>query len=189
MDYLFTTYTKYFLIAAIVLLLPASIEARLPAQTKGQSLVVNYGIFAKIICALLLIVAVFFALALASVDRASALTRVGIFATLGIPTVFLAIETFGKKVTIEGDRIVRSYFGLISRIRSRANVARVRNDTIWRVFRVYFEDGSTLWMTTMMRGSAQVAEKLNEILPNKPVQTTAMTSPPSATPPAPLSDL
>jgi uncharacterized membrane protein YhaH (DUF805 family) len=162
MDSLFTAYTKYILIVTIVMLLPASIEAGLPAQTQGQSLVVRYGVFAKVICALLMIIAVFFALALASVDRASALTRIGMFATLGIPTVFLTIETFGKKVTIEGDHVISSYFGIISRVRSRSSIARVTKDTIWKMFRVYFEDGSTLWMSTMMRGSAQVAEKLNE---------------------------
>jgi hypothetical protein len=162
MDYLFTTYTKYFLIAAVVLLLPASIEAQLPARIKGQTIVVAYGVFTKVVCSLVLMVVVFFALALAGVDRASALTRFGIFSTLGIPAIFLTIETFGKKVTIEGDRVIRSYFGFISKTWSSSSVVRVTNDTTWSMFRIYFDDGSSLWMPTMMRGSFQVGEKLNK---------------------------
>ena len=162
MDYLFTTFGKYLLITAVVLLMPASIEARLPARASGKSLIAAYGVFAKLICCVLLLVVVFFALALASVERASVLSRICIFSMLGIPTVFLVIETFGKKVEIEGDRIIRSYFGVIVKARTRSSVVRVTYDKALSMFRVYFEDRSTLWISTVMRGSSQLAEKLNE---------------------------
>lgn len=162
MDHLFTAYAKYLLLAAAVLLLPAGIEARLPARTDGQGMSVEYGVCAKMACALLLLLAVLFGLALAAVERASAAERLGIFALLGVPAMVVVAETSGKKVRLEGDRIVRSYFGLFSRSRALSSVVRVTHEPAWGMFRVRFSDGSTLWIPTLMRGSAQAAEQLHD---------------------------
>jgi hypothetical protein len=188
MDYLFKTYGKYLLIAVVVLLYFVGVEAQLPARIRGQRMIVAYPLFAKLLCIVLVLFVAFFALALAGVPRASVYARLGIFSMLGVPVIVLLLETFGKKVEVDGDFVSRSYFGVISNTRRCSSVTCVKSDTVWKMFRVYFEDGSTLWISTAMRGSAQLAEKLTKIEPNKvPLQTLTSATPAAGAPGVPPS--
>ena len=113
----------------------------------------------------MLIFVVFFAFAVAAVHREPIMTRVGIFSTLGVPVTILAIEILGKKIEADADIVVRSYFGAFVKKRKTAQVVRVEYDKTWCMFKVYFDDRSTLWIPAILRGAVQLAQKLNPSVP------------------------
>jgi hypothetical protein len=161
MDHPFTAYGKYLLIAAAVFLFIACLEARLPAKIKDRKMTAAYPVFAQLLCGILIVFCAFFAFAMSAVDQESVMSRVLIFSLIGLPVFILSFEIFGKKINLEGDFVSRSYFGIGPK-RSNSMITRVTHDTAWKMFRIYFSDGTTLWISTMMRGSADLAQKLDE---------------------------
>ena len=165
MDYPFRTFSPVLLLAALTFACAANFEVRFPVKMEGQKIMAAYPVCFKLFCICMLIFVVFFAFALAAVHRESIESRIGIFSTLGIPVTILAIEILGKKIEVDGDIVVRSYFGAFVNKRKIAQVVRVEYDKAWLTFKVYFDDRSTLWIPTIMRGTVQLAQKLNPSVP------------------------
>jgi hypothetical protein len=112
MDYPFRTYSPFLMFAALIFLFFVNIEVRFPVKMNGQKFTVAYPLSLKLLCVCLLIFIVFFAFALAAVHRESIISRIGIFSMLGVPLAALSIEILGRKVEIDRDIMIRSYFGL-----------------------------------------------------------------------------
>jgi hypothetical protein len=162
MNHPFTAYGKYLLITAVVCLFIACLEARLPAKIKERKMTAAYPVFAQLLCVTLIVFCILFAFAMSAVGRESVMSRVLIFSLIGLPALILSFEIFGKKIDLEDNFVSRTYFGIGSK-RSNSMITRVAHDTAWKMFRIYFSDGSTLWISTMMRGSADLAQKLDEM--------------------------
>jgi hypothetical protein len=154
---------------------------RPPAKRTNQKLTAAYPVSAQLCCAVLLLFCIFFAFAISTVDRESVLSRVLIVSLIGLPALALSFETFGKRIDLEDDWVDRSYFGITSSRRSRSMITRVTHDTGWTMFRIYFSDGSTLWLSSMMRGSADIAQKLDQrtLKPNPNARDSGDEAPPS----------
>ena len=152
---------KYLLVAALLCLVTSGIEARLPLRVDGDRFMVRYPIFLMLLCVIMLVLAVLFAVALTDVDRDPALVRAAIWSLIGIPALALAFEVMGKRITLTRDVISRSYFGALSFERRRDHAVRAAYDIGWKAFRVRFTDGSVLTIPIFMRGSAQLAAQLS----------------------------
>ena len=161
MSALFPAYGKYLLGIAVLCLLASAIELRVPLKAHGDRVVARYPVSAMLLSGVMLIFAALFAFAVASLDRDSALARLGIWSLVGAPIVAVAFEIIGKRVRVADDVLSRSYFGMFSFERRRRDVASVGYDSRWKAFRIRFVDGSVLRMPAAMRGSAQVAEQLS----------------------------
>jgi hypothetical protein len=162
MDYAFRVFGRYLIIAALIFLSGLIFEMRLPTKMNGEKITAAYPLCLKLFCVCFLIFSVFFGLALAAVHRESIISRIGIFSTLGVPAAALSLEILGKKIEIETDAIVYSYFGIFLNKQMKTQVLCVGYDKTWQTFKVHFQNGSTLWISAIMRGAVQLVQKLNE---------------------------
>ena len=163
MNHLFPQYGMVLLVAAIVLLLAGMIETGVPVASAGQVLIARYPLCLRLFCVVLIVFCLFFAFALASVQRELALARLGIWSLLGVPSSALAAEVFSRRVTLGPGSVSCSSFYQHRFSRQQGSVSKVIYDDSSKMFRVYFADGATLRLSAMMRGSQQVAHALTPL--------------------------
>jgi hypothetical protein len=163
MSDLFSHYGLFLLAVAVVLFLAGTIEARVPVTPIRQVIVARYPWCLQLLCVVMLVFCLFFALALASVQRDSLLLRLGIWSALGVPSLLLSAEVFGRRVTLSSGSVSRWSFYQRPFSHQRGNVAGIAYDNTRKAFRVLFADGATLHLPIFMRGSQQVVYALTSM--------------------------
>ncbi len=160
MSHLFPQYGLFLILAALVLFIGATIEAGVPVVPAAQVIVARYPLCLRLLCGVFLVISLFFALALASVQRESILSRLGIWSLLGVPSLALSAEVLGRRITLGGGSVSRLSFYQHRFSRQQASVSGVTYDKTLGAFKVRFTDGATLRLPIVMRGSQQVAHSL-----------------------------
>ncbi len=172
MSTLFTAYGPS-AVAAVICLVASVVEARAPLAHVGGRFVVRYPMSLAIMCIILLIFCAAWALALAAVERDSALSRLAIWSMVGLPAILLAFEVLGRRITVDATTIRRTYFGFTVFERPRQDLVAVMYDTAWKAYKLAFSSGGFLRVPTMMQGSHESRSDCIDETPNHAMERTA----------------